>query len=181
MYIFVTLSWRMSDQISLLPSTPPSTLCFLLSLSLGLSVYLSIYSTCLCVYFSPSLFYTADCLFLPLYLPIYISPHIYYPTALMKRSTLSYNTLLSVKYVYNFFLPNPFPLFKPSVTARQCVHPCTINGLDIPEGLLIHANLWDVQYDPKHWGDNPEEFDPLRWGGSYHSLKTMLYNVIRPL
>ncbi|GFS07439.1 cytochrome P450 3A29-like [Elysia marginata] len=50
-----------------------------------------------------------------------------------------------------------------SVTARQCVTACTINGLDIPEGLLIHANLWDVQYDPKHWGDNPHEFDPLRF------------------
>lgn len=50
-----------------------------------------------------------------------------------------------------------------TVTARQCVHACTINGLHIPEGLLIHANLWDVQYDPKHWGDNPNEFDPLRF------------------
>ncbi|GFN83367.1 cytochrome p450 3a29-like [Plakobranchus ocellatus] len=50
-----------------------------------------------------------------------------------------------------------------SVTARQCVQSCTIQGLTIPEGLLIHANLWDVQYDPKHWGDNPHEFDPLRF------------------
>ncbi|RUS82876.1 hypothetical protein EGW08_009341 [Elysia chlorotica] len=50
-----------------------------------------------------------------------------------------------------------------SVTARQCVHACNIHGLHIPEGMLIHANLWDVQYDPRHWGDNPHEFDPLRF------------------
>ncbi|GFN83402.1 cytochrome p450 3a29-like [Plakobranchus ocellatus] len=53
--------------------------------------------------------------------------------------------------------------FNPVVTARQCVQSCTIQGLTIPEGLLIHANLWGIQYDPKHWGDNPHEFDPLRF------------------
>ncbi|XP_059172501.1 cytochrome P450 3A43-like [Physella acuta] len=50
-----------------------------------------------------------------------------------------------------------------TVTARQCMHDCTIRNLKIPAGMLVHANLWDVQYDPKHWGEDPHSFNPMRF------------------
>ncbi|CAG5120896.1 unnamed protein product, partial [Candidula unifasciata] len=50
-----------------------------------------------------------------------------------------------------------------TVTARRCMEDCTVGGLRIPAGMLVHANLWDIHYDSKHWGHDPHQFDPLRF------------------
>ncbi|KAK0057347.1 cytochrome P450 3A43-like isoform X1 [Biomphalaria pfeifferi] len=50
-----------------------------------------------------------------------------------------------------------------TVTARQCMRDCTVGNMQIPMGMLVHANLWDVHYDPTHWGEDPQAFNPLRF------------------
>ncbi|ELU12160.1 hypothetical protein CAPTEDRAFT_123301 [Capitella teleta] len=51
-------------------------------------------------------------------------------------------------------------------TTRRCVESCTINGLTIPEGMVIQPNIWDIHYDPNLWGPidskvfEPERFTP---------------------
>ncbi|XP_012940720.1 cytochrome P450 3A43 [Aplysia californica] len=50
-----------------------------------------------------------------------------------------------------------------TVTARQCMEECVVGDLCVPAGMLVHANLWDVQYDPRHWGEDPQSFNPLRF------------------
>ncbi|BFY97910.1 hypothetical protein BsWGS_00950 [Bradybaena similaris] len=50
-----------------------------------------------------------------------------------------------------------------TVTARKCMQDCQVGGLRIPAGMLVHANLWDVHFQPKHWGHDPHKFDPLRF------------------
>lgn len=56
-----------------------------------------------------------------------------------------------------------FYLFIFSVVARQCQDACQIEGISIPSGMLVQANLWTLHQDPKHWGPDSDSFDPLRW------------------
>ncbi|VDH92143.1 putative cytochrome P450 CYP13A4 [Mytilus galloprovincialis] len=55
-----------------------------------------------------------------------------------------------------------FPLAS-TVVARQCMEPSKVQGIDIPSGMIVQANVWDIHYDPKIWGDNPEQFKPERF------------------
>ncbi|XP_025095312.1 putative cytochrome P450 CYP13A4 [Pomacea canaliculata] len=49
------------------------------------------------------------------------------------------------------------------VVARQCQDACQIEGINIPSGMLVQANLWTLHQDPKHWGPDSDSFDPLRF------------------
>ena len=49
------------------------------------------------------------------------------------------------------------------VIARQCQDTCQLQGLTIPSGMLVQANVWALHRDPLHWGDDTETFDPLRY------------------
>ncbi|ELU14194.1 hypothetical protein CAPTEDRAFT_220559 [Capitella teleta] len=50
------------------------------------------------------------------------------------------------------------------VINRRCVESCTINGLTIPEGMVIQANVWNIHYDPDIWGPtDPTVFEPERF------------------
>ncbi|XP_076464210.1 cytochrome P450 3A2-like [Babylonia areolata] len=50
-----------------------------------------------------------------------------------------------------------------TVIARQCQETCQLEGLTIPGGMLVQANVWAVHRDPRHWGPQPQEFDPTRF------------------
>ncbi|KAH9513224.1 hypothetical protein Btru_034410 [Bulinus truncatus] len=50
-----------------------------------------------------------------------------------------------------------------TVTARRCMRDCTVGTINVPKGMLVHANLWDVHYDRKHWGEDTNAFNPLRF------------------
>ena len=38
-----------------------------------------------------------------------------------------------------------------------------VDGITIPEGMVVQANLWDLHYDEQHWGPNTEQFRPSRF------------------
>lgn len=39
----------------------------------------------------------------------------------------------------------------------------TVNGMEIPKGMIVQANVWDIHYNTEIWGDNPAEFIPERY------------------
>ncbi|KAJ8317594.1 hypothetical protein KUTeg_005498 [Tegillarca granosa] len=57
------------------------------------------------------------------------------------------------------------------VVARQCMESCNVNGYDIPEGMIIQANVWDVHYNPDIWGEDPEKFIPERFTSEKRKLR----------
>ncbi|XP_070210563.1 putative cytochrome P450 CYP13A4 [Littorina saxatilis] len=76
----------------------------------------------------------------------------------------SYNNIKDLKYmdmVINETL-RKYPLAS-TVIARQCQDTCQVEGLTIPSGMLVQANVWALHRDPKHWGTDPEAFDPTRF------------------
>lgn len=76
----------------------------------------------------------------------------------------SYDNLRSLKYmdmVVNETL-RKYPLAS-TVIARQCQSTCEVQGLTIPSGMLVQANVWALHRDPRHWGPDPDTFDPTRF------------------
>ena len=57
---------------------------------------------------------------------------------------------------------NAILFFFHSVVARQCMEPSQVQGVDIPTGMIVQANVWQIHYDPKIWGKNPEQFKQER-------------------
>ena len=58
-----------------------------------------------------------------------------------------------------FFLS--FPNIR--IVNRQCMQECTVNGIQIPEGMIIQTNSMVMHYDPELWGPtDPSIFDPER-------------------
>jgi cytochrome P450 len=47
------------------------------------------------------------------------------------------------------------------VFARFAARDCTLGGVDIPAGAVVHACLAEANRDPSRW-DRPDEFDPFR-------------------
>lgn len=46
---------------------------------------------------------------------------------------------------------------------RDCMEDCVINGLLIPKGVSVQADVWTIHYDPELWGPtDPYTFDPTR-------------------
>lgn len=50
-----------------------------------------------------------------------------------------------------------------TVVARQCMESCTVNGIDIPKGMLVQANVWSVHYNQEHWVEDTQRFIPERF------------------
>ena len=46
---------------------------------------------------------------------------------------------------------------------RRCINPCSVQGLSIPKDLVICADVMSLHFDPKHWGEDANEFNPLRF------------------
>ena len=46
--------------------------------------------------------------------------------------------------------------------ARLCMESCEVNGLHIPAGVTVQADVWTIHNDPVHWGPDPDRFDPER-------------------
>ncbi|ESO93125.1 hypothetical protein LOTGIDRAFT_119744 [Lottia gigantea] len=52
------------------------------------------------------------------------------------------------------------------IVARKCMETCVVNGLTIPKGMVIQADLWSLHRDNDVWGEgdmelfNPERFSP---------------------
>lgn len=40
---------------------------------------------------------------------------------------------------------------------------CTVNGIDIPKGMLVQANVWSVHYNQEHWVEDTQRFIPERY------------------
>ena len=53
-------------------------------------------------------------------------------------------------------------LFFFRVVARQCMESCTVNGIEIPKGMLVQANVWSVHYNQDHWIEETQKFIPER-------------------
>ncbi|XP_022343234.1 cytochrome P450 3A24-like [Crassostrea virginica] len=50
-----------------------------------------------------------------------------------------------------------------TVVARQCMESCTVNGIEIPKGMLVQANVWSVHYNQDHWIEETQKFIPERF------------------
>ncbi|XP_023933140.1 cytochrome P450 3A29-like [Lingula anatina] len=47
---------------------------------------------------------------------------------------------------------------------RRCMEPCTVNGLHIPAGLSVQADVLSIHADPEVWGPtDPSVFEPERF------------------
>jgi len=66
---------------------------------------------------------------------------------------------------------------------RECHEACNISGMDIPEGVVILADVWSVHHDPDIWGNDqysfvPERFVELFIVGAVHAFFLyMLFSV----
>ena len=49
-----------------------------------------------------------------------------------------------------------------SFITRRCTEECIVNGIKIPVGLVIAVDVLSLHYDPNYWGDNVDEFYPMR-------------------
>ena len=52
---------------------------------------------------------------------------------------------------------------KNSLVNRRCTNPCTVLGLKIPKDFVIAPDIISLHFDPKHWGEDANEFNPLRF------------------
>ena len=42
---------------------------------------------------------------------------------------------------------------------------CTVNGIHIPQGMVVLADVWSIHYNPDIWGPtDPHVFEPERYG-----------------
>ena len=54
-------------------------------------------------------------------------------------------------------------LIRFSVVTRRCTSACTVNGIRIPENFTIAVDVMTIHFDPQYWGDDANEFNPLRF------------------
>lgn len=50
-----------------------------------------------------------------------------------------------------------------TVIARQCMEDTEVSGYKIKEGMIVQANVWELHYDKKVWGEDPSTFEPERF------------------
>ncbi|XP_074661831.1 cytochrome P450 3A11-like isoform X2 [Tubulanus polymorphus] len=63
----------------------------------------------------------------------------------------------------------------PSIVARRCQSEVTVNGIRIPCGMNVTANVYALHYDADHWGPfDPEQFQPDRFLPMYQDQRDPL-------
>eukprot|EP00914_Ancora_sagittata_P021358 GHVO01042172.1.p1 GENE.GHVO01042172.1~~GHVO01042172.1.p1 ORF type:complete len:479 (+),score=43.05 GHVO01042172.1:1546-2982(+) len=78
---------------------------------------------------------------------------------------LTYDKVQGLSYL-DMVLRETLRMYPPGalIVNRRCTEPCTIKGLNIPEGMVIQANVWNIHYDPDIWGPtDPNVFEPERF------------------
>ncbi|WRX31343.1 Cytochrome P450 - like 10 [Theobroma cacao] len=65
----------------------------------------------------------------------------------------------------------------PLLVPRETMRKCSIGGYDIPAKTLVYVNAWAVGRDPEAW-ENPEEFYPERFIGSFIDYKGLDFELI---
>ncbi|WCJ37206.1 cytochrome P450 family 71 subfamily B polypeptide 34 [Euphorbia peplus] len=70
-------------------------------------------------------------------------------------------------------LQPPAPLLLP----RELSESCKLDGYDIAANTIVHVNVYAIGRDPDVW-QNPEEFCPERFIGSYIDLKGQDFELI---
>ena len=43
-----------------------------------------------------------------------------------------------------------------------------VSGYKIKEGMIVQANVWELHYDKKVWGEDPSTFEPERYIKCHH-------------
>lgn len=78
--------------------------------------------------------------------------------------SLDFNIIAKMEYLDMILCETlrKFPLAS-TVVARKCMETSTVRGIEIPCGMIIQANVWDIHYNPNIWGDDPQQFKPERF------------------
>ena len=70
----------------------------------------------------------------------------------------------NINPINKFFVKLSFnSIFYLSVVTRRCTSECSVNGIRIPENLTIAVDVMTLHFDPQHWGEDANEFNPLRF------------------
>ncbi|GAV75857.1 p450 domain-containing protein [Cephalotus follicularis] len=65
----------------------------------------------------------------------------------------------------------------PLLIPRETMQSCKLDGHDIPAKRIVYVNAWAIGRDPEAW-ENPEDFNPDRFIGSYIDLKGQDFGLI---
>ncbi|XP_074642689.1 cytochrome P450 3A29-like [Tubulanus polymorphus] len=90
-----------------------------------------------------------------------------------KEAELTYDMVHNMPYMEMVIseVLRKYPLVS-TITNRLCMESCTINGVFIPKGAVVQANVWAIHYDPDIWGPvDPKEFYPERFSPDYRGAR----------
>lgn len=66
-----------------------------------------------------------------------------------------FHNTISIKLFFHYY-------FFDRVVRRLCMKSCNINGITVPEGMTIAADLLTLHFNEDYWGADAKEFNPNR-------------------